>query len=104
MTDSEQTEHTERKGSSCTPEGPDFLTLEGIIEATGEIGHLNDLVMLCLEKEGGFTNPAAYFSVVNPILDLLEAEIRVRCTSAMSSEEIKLVIRTWIDHEIAKLQ
>ena len=104
MNDARETGNTEREENSCTPDKPDFLTLEGILDATGEIGHLNDLVMLCLEKEGGFTSHEGYFAVVHPLLDLLEVEIRVRGGSAMSNEELKLVIRNWIDDEIAKLQ
>ncbi len=66
-----------------SPEGssgelPANMTLEDIIDLTGELEHLNELVVLTLEKEGGFTCTDAYFSKVQPVLDLLEVEIRVR--------------------------
>jgi len=90
--------------AACGPEMPDALTLEAIVEFTGEFGHLNELVMLRLEKEGGFTDPSAYFSLVNPVLDLLELEIRVRCVAGMSREQMRLVVKNWIDGEIANLR
>ena len=83
---------------------PTSTTLETIIELTGEIDHLNDLVMLALEKEGGFTCTEAYFTTVQPILDLLEVEIRVRYRAGMSKNEMKLIIQDWIDEEIRTLQ
>ncbi len=55
---------------------PAGLTLENIIDLTGEFEHLNELVMLQLQKKGGITCPESYFTVVHPILDLLEVEIR----------------------------
>ena len=83
---------------------PVNMTLESIIELTGEIEHLNDLVMLALEKQGGFTSTEAYFATVQPILDLLEVEIRVRYQPGMSRNEMKLIIQDWIDEEIRTLQ
>ena len=83
---------------------PVNLTLENIIDLTGEMEHLNELVMLSLEKSGGFTCNEAYFSCVQPILDLLEVEIRVRYQPGMSRNEMKLIIQDWIDSEIRELQ
>jgi len=83
---------------------PPNITLEKIIDMTGELEHLNDLVMLCLEKQGGFTCTEAYFTAVQPILDLLEVEIRVRYQPGMSRNEMKLIIQDWIDGEIRELQ
>ena len=83
---------------------PVNMTLENIIELTGEIEHLNGLVILALEKEGGFTCTEAYFTIVQPILDLLEVEIRVRYQPGMSRNEMKLIIQDWIDEEIRTLQ
>ena len=76
------------------------MTLEQIIDVTGEFSHLNDLVMIHIEKSGGFVGADAYFLTVNPILDLLEKEIRVRCTAGMTQQEMKLVVQDWIDREI----
>ncbi len=100
------------KNPAGTPSGPDgfrtelpaSMNLETIIELTGEIAHLNDLVMLALEKEGGFTCKESYFTTVQPILDLLEVEIRVRYQPGMSRNEMKLIIQDWIDSEIRALQ
>jgi hypothetical protein len=90
------------------PEEPDGLpvsmTLEDIIELTGEMEHLNELVLLRLENEGGFTTTEAYFATVQPILDLLEVCIRVRCHAGMSKKEMKVVIRDLIDGEIRALR
>jgi hypothetical protein len=83
---------------------PVNMTLENVIELTGEIEHLNDLVMLALEKEGGFTCTEAYFKAVQPILDLLEVEIRVRYQPGMSKNAMKLIVQDWIDGEIRALQ
>jgi hypothetical protein len=79
---------------------PVNMTLETIIELTGEMEHLNRLVLKCLERDGGFTSTEAYFTTVQPILDLLEVEIRVRYRPGMSKTELKLIIRDWIDGEI----
>jgi len=99
---------------SCKPPGdnpmygdPDIsagLTLENIIDLSGEFEHLNELVMLHLNKEGGFTCPESYFSAVHPILDLLEVEIRLRYHAGMGKQEMKLLIQDWIDEEIALLK
>ena len=84
---------------SCVPQG---MTLEAIVDLTGEMEHLNELVMLHIEKEGGFTSPASYFAMVQPLLDLLEFEIRIRSYPGMTQREMKLVIQDWIDEEIAE--
>jgi len=81
---------------------PQGMTLETIIDLTGELEHLNELVMLHLKKEGGFTSPASYFAAVQPILDLLEFEIRFRYCPGMTRQEMKLLVRDWIDEEIAE--
>jgi hypothetical protein len=83
---------------------PVNITLENIIELTGEMEHLNELVMLSLDRDGGFTCTEAYFTTVQPILDLLEVEIRVRYQAGMSKNEMKLIIQDWIDGEIRELQ
>jgi hypothetical protein len=87
-----------------TTEMPVNMTLENILDLTGEMEHLNELIMLSLDKEGGFTSAEAYFTTVQPILDLLEVEIRVRCQAGMSKNEMKLIIQDWIDSEIRTLQ
>lgn len=86
------------------PAMPAGMTLESLIDLTGEMEHLNELVMLHLDKGGGFTCTAAYFSTVQPILDMLEVEIRMRYRSGMTKNEIQLIIRDWIDQEICLLQ
>jgi hypothetical protein len=57
--------------------------------------------MLHLERSGGFTCTASYFTIVTPILDMLEAEIRFRYRSGISRDELKLIVQDWIDKEIA---
>jgi hypothetical protein len=81
---------------------PVGMTLENIIDRTGELEHLNELVMLQLEKSGGFTCTESYFSLVQPILDLLEVEIRLRYYHGMNYQEMKLLVQDWIDQEIAE--
>ncbi len=81
---------------------PVGMTLENIIDRTGELEHLNELVMLQLDKSGGFTCTESYFSVVQPILDLLEVEIRLRYYHRMNNQEMKLLVQDWIDKEIAE--
>jgi hypothetical protein len=81
---------------------PIGMTLENIIDRSGELEHLNELVMLKLEKSGGFTCTESYFSLVQPILDLLEVEIRLRYYHGMNYQEMKLLVQDWIDQEIAE--
>jgi hypothetical protein len=88
--------------SPCAP--PISNTLERIVDQTDEMAHLNELVLLHLEKRGGFTTPEAYFTLVQPVLDLLEVEIRVRYYPGMTATEMKLVVQDWIDCEIAELR
>ncbi len=91
--------------TGCGPDTlPANLTLEQLIDLTDEMEHLNELVLLHLEKEGGFTCTEAYFSVVQPVLDLLEAEIRFHYHAALSRDEMKAIICEWIDGEICRLQ
>ena len=84
-----------------TCEVPVSMTLDGIISLTDELEHLNELVMLHLEKSGGFTCQAAYFTIVTPVLDMLEMEIRYRYRAGMSKDQLKLIVQDWIDKEIA---
>jgi hypothetical protein len=83
---------------------PAGLTLENIIDLVEEFEHLNELVMLQLEKAGGFSSPESYFDTVHPILDLLELEIRIRYHTGMGKQEMKLLIQDWIDEEISHLK
>ena len=83
---------------------PPGMTLENIINLTGELEHLNELVMLQLNKAGGFTCTESYFCTVQPILDLLEVEIRFRYHPGMNNQEMKLLIQDWIDKEIADVK
>jgi hypothetical protein len=87
-----------------TGEVPAGMTLEGIIGLTDELGHLNELVVLHLEQAGGFTSPASYFTIVTPVLDMLEVEIRLRYRAGMSRDQVKLIVQDWIDKEIAELK
>ena len=86
------------------PSLPAGMTLESLIDLTGEMEHLNELVLLHLEKGGGFTCTAAYFSTVQPILDMLEEAIREHYKTDMTKNEMKLIIQDWIDQEICLLQ
>ncbi len=83
------------------PQAGQCLTLEQIVDRTGEIEHLNELIVLNLEKAGGFTSAEDYLVMVAPILDLLEVEIRVRYRPGMTTKEMKLIVQDWIDAEIA---
>jgi hypothetical protein len=80
------------------------MTLEQIVDMTGEFEHLNELMMIHIGRNGGFTGREAYFRTVQPILDLLEVEIRIRFRPEMSREEMKLVVQDWIDQEIKELR
>jgi hypothetical protein len=86
-----------------TSEVPTGMTLESIIALTDELIHLNELVMLHVERSGGFTCQASYFTIVTPVLDMLEGEIRFRYRAGMSKDQIKLIVQDWIDKEIAEL-
>jgi hypothetical protein len=80
------------------------MTLEAIVDVTGEFEHLNELVMLHIKKAGGLNCIDDYFTTVTPILDLLEVEIRVRYAPGITIKQMKLVIQDWIDNEIATLK
>jgi hypothetical protein len=69
---------------------------------TGELEHLNELIVIHLDKAGGFTCTEAYFSTVQPVLDLLEVEIRIRYRPDMTLQELKLLVQDWVDKEIAE--
>jgi hypothetical protein len=84
-------------------EVPSLMTLEQIITFTGELEHLNELVVLHLEKSGGFSSTAEYFSCVQPLLDRLESEIRRQCWTNQSHDQIKQIVKDWIDREITTL-
>jgi hypothetical protein len=90
----------EKSGMESSPEVFTGMTLEQIIDITGEFAHLNELVMSYIDKSGGFAGPDAYFKTVQPLLDLLEIEIRVRCRSGMTHQQMKLIVQDWIDQEI----
>ncbi|MEI7856158.1 MAG: hypothetical protein WCH85_01485 [Methanomicrobiales archaeon] len=91
-----------------TPESPSEFnrsnSLERIIDLTDEMAHLNELILMHLDSQGGFTTPEAYFATVQPVLDLLEVEIGVRYHPGMTITEIKLVVQDWIDCEMAELR
>ncbi|MDD5141968.1 hypothetical protein [Methanoregula sp.] len=80
---------------------PRGMTLEGLVTMTGEMGHLNELVLLHVENAGGFTCTDSYLTIVTPVLDMLEGEIRFRYREGMDHAEIKSIIADWIDKEIA---
>jgi hypothetical protein len=89
--------------TSPPPEIVRCNSLERIIDLTDEMAHLNELIMMYLDKNGGFTTLEAYFALVQPVLDLLEVEISVRYHPGMTTTEMKLVVQDWIDGEIAEL-
>jgi hypothetical protein len=90
-------------GDTSSSEFSGGITLERILDETDEMDHLNQFILLHVENCGGFTTPEAYFSLVQPVLDLLEVEIRVRYWPGMTKTEMKLVVQDWIDSEIALL-
>ena len=81
---------------------PQGMTLENIIDLTGELEHLNELIELHLDKSEGFTCTEAYFSTVQPVLDLLEVEISIRYRPDMTLRELKLLVQDWVNKEIAE--
>jgi hypothetical protein len=96
--------------SSAPPVTDEFLsemavgmTLEQIVDVTGEFGHLNELVVVHINKNRGFSSPEAYFKIVQPILDQLAVEIRIRYRPGMNKQEMKCIVQDWIDKEIAQL-
>ncbi|MFA6363528.1 hypothetical protein [Methanoregula sp.] len=76
------------------------MTLEQIIDMTGEFTHLHELVMIHIERSGGFTGSDAYFKTVQPLLDLLEVEIRIRFRPGMTQQQVKLIVQNWIEQEM----
>ena len=89
--------------SSGAGTGNTKLTLEEVVTMTGELEHLNELVMLHVEKSGGFSGTSLYFMLVTPILDQLENEIRSQCSCDMTTDAIKDIIHVWIDQQIARV-
>ena len=76
------------------------LTLQDLIEGTGELEHLNTLVLRHLEEEGGFSGKEEYFTLVHPLLDELELHLRERLSPDMSIEEVKQIIHDWIEAKL----
>ena len=101
---SDKNEKQEPAGATACTALPGGVTLETIIDMTGELEHLNELVLLHLDQEGGFAGAEAYFATVRPVLDRLEDEIRINYRPGMSTEDLKVIICTWIDFEICSLQ
>lgn len=87
--------------SSGAGTGNTKLTLEEVVTMTGELEHLNELVMLHVEKSGGFSGTSLYLMLVTPILDQLENEIRSQCSCDMTTDAIKEIIHVWIAQQIA---
>jgi len=79
------------------------LSLEKIVDSTGEFEHLNELVVLRIRKCGGFSGAESYLKEVTPILDLLEVEIRVKYSPGITRARMKKIIHEWIDEEIRHL-
>lgn len=80
------------------------MTLEEIIDTSAEFEHLNELVILHINRSGGLKSPDEYLTIVTPILDLLEREIRVRSVQGITKQQMKLIIQDWIDREIAEIR
>lgn len=80
------------------------VSLEQVIDLTGEMEHLNNLVLCHLEKDGGFTNHGDYHEIVQPVLDRLEVAIQTRYRPGMNTQDVKLIVCDWIDNEIAHLR
>ena len=83
---------------------PRGMTLEGLVTMTGEMEHLNELVLLHVEKAGGFSCRASYLTIVTPVLDMLEGEIQFRYRDGMDRDDIKEIIASWIEREIAGMR
>ena len=94
----------EGPGEKITPDLPVRMNLEQIIDLTGQLEHLNELIMLHLRKHGGFSCTESYFVTVQPVLDMLEVEIRYRYRPGMTPQQITLIVQDWIDQEIALLK
>lgn len=93
----------ERSGEAPSSGSYGGITLEQLIDETDEMSHLNEFIICYIEKNGGFSTPEAYFALVQPLLDLLEVEIRVRYYPGITKKEMKLVVQDWIDNEITLL-
>ena len=93
-----------RTSNENEPDIPVRMTLEQIIDLTGQLEHLNELILLHLRKNGGFTCTESYFTTVQPVLDMLEVEIRCRYQPGMTTQQITLIVQDWIDGEISALQ
>jgi hypothetical protein len=111
MTDSTQAggggkpEGTKNQPPNPKADHPVFrMTLEEIIDASDEFEHLNELVVLHIKRSGGLKNPDDYFTVVTPILDILERKIRMCSVQGITQQQMKLIIQDWIDMEIAEIK
>jgi hypothetical protein len=104
MKDGEPEGSKPQPGSTNADHSVFGMTLEEIIDASGEFEHLNDLVMLQIRKSGGLKSPDDYFTLVTPMLDLLEREIRVCSVQGITKQQLKLIIQDWIDKEIAEIK
>lgn len=87
-------------GTESSPKCVSGMTLEQIIDLTGEFTHLHELVMIHIERSGGFAGPDAYFKTVQPLLDRLEVEIQIRFRPGMTPQQVKLIVQDWIDQKM----
>jgi len=99
----------EPEGTKPQPGSPNAksvfgMTLEEVIDVSGEFEHLNELVIRQIRRSGGLKSPDDYFTIVTPILDRLEREIRVCSVQGITKQQMKLIIQDWIDKEIAEIK
>jgi hypothetical protein len=97
-------DHDSEVPDRTTEDVPVRMTLEQIVDLTGELEHLNELIQLHLRKCGGFVGTESYFTTVQPVLDLLEIEIRFRYRYGMTKKQMTLIVQDWIDQEIAEIK
>ncbi|NYT06189.1 MAG: hypothetical protein GKC04_07465 [Methanomicrobiales archaeon] len=86
------------------------MTLETVIEKTGELDHLFALVERRCRAAGvvaaspDASAAAIVEEVINPLLAELECHLRGRLSPAMAEGEVKALIAAWIDDRIAELE
>jgi hypothetical protein len=85
------------------------ISLENVLEETGELDHLYRLVELkrqsvSIEAENrGELAEKMFVLVINPLLEELEVYLRGAMQPGMEVPEVKVLVSDWIDTQMALL-
>jgi len=72
------------------------MSLEDILLATGEMEHMEELILLSAQGKSGIGPQEMLDSVIHPLLDDLEKYIRAEVSAPQDMECLRAAVRRWI--------